>query len=268
MTIISISRGSYSRGRLIAEKLSERLGYECLNRDVIIEASQEFNIPEVKLMKALHDSPSIFDRFTYGREKYITYIRHAFFHQIKKDNIIYHGLAGHFFLKDIPNVLKVRIIANMEDRIEEEMKRENVSKIEAENFIHKIDEERRKWSQYLYGINTDDASLYDLVVHVDRIDVDQAVDIIADVSKLPCFQSTKDTEKALEERYLTSKTQAALVEQFPTVSVNCCNETFFISCKGSPGSEEKNAQKIKQMLHEIGFNKDAKISVNPIITPD
>ena len=51
---------------------------------------------------------------------------------VLKDNVVYHGLAGHYFLQDIPHVLKVRIIADIEDRVEEEeMKRENISAAEA-----------------------------------------------------------------------------------------------------------------------------------------
>jgi hypothetical protein len=41
--------------------------------------------------------------------------------------VVYHGLAGHYLLQEIPHVLKVRIIAEMGDRIKEEMKRENIS---------------------------------------------------------------------------------------------------------------------------------------------
>jgi len=48
MSIITISRGSYSRGKEVAEKLAETLRYECISRDILLEASEEFNIPEIK----------------------------------------------------------------------------------------------------------------------------------------------------------------------------------------------------------------------------
>ena len=46
MSIITINRGSYSRGKEVAEKLALKLGYECISRDILLEASDEFNIPE------------------------------------------------------------------------------------------------------------------------------------------------------------------------------------------------------------------------------
>ena len=67
MAIITISRGSYSRGKEVAEKLAQDLGYQVLSRDILLEASERFNIPEIKLVRAIHDAPSIFERFTYGK---------------------------------------------------------------------------------------------------------------------------------------------------------------------------------------------------------
>ena len=125
MSIITISRGSYSRGKEVAEKVAAALGYECISREILLEASEQFNIPEIKLVRAIHDAPSILERFTYGKEKYVAYIKAALLKHVQKDNVVYHGLAGHYFLQEIPHVLKVRIIADLEDRIAEEMKREN-----------------------------------------------------------------------------------------------------------------------------------------------
>jgi len=58
MAIITISRGSYSRGKEVAEALAAKLDYECVSRDILLETCQEFSIPEIRLVKALHDAPS------------------------------------------------------------------------------------------------------------------------------------------------------------------------------------------------------------------
>ena len=79
MAIVTISRGSYSRGKEVAEALADKLGYECVSRDILLETCEEFSIPETRLVKALHDAPSILDRFSHGRERYISYFRAAFF---------------------------------------------------------------------------------------------------------------------------------------------------------------------------------------------
>jgi cytidylate kinase len=99
---------------------------------------------------------------------------------LKKDNIVYHGLAGHFFVKDVPHALKVRVLSDMEARVRLEMERKGIDADKARRVLKKDDEERRNWSQDLCGIDTADPSLYDLVVHIKHITVDDAVDMICD----------------------------------------------------------------------------------------
>jgi len=205
MGIITISRGSYSRGIEIAQKLSQKLGYECISREVLLKASKDFNVPEIALQSAIHDAPSIFDRIKDGKKNYVAFIREAFLDHIQKDNVVYHGYAGHFFTKELPNILKVRIIANMDFRIKVLMEREHISEEEARKSLYKIDIERRKWSVYLYGIDTNVTELYDIVIHIDTIDVDGAVDILYDMAKRPCFQSTPELQKKIKELLVAAK---------------------------------------------------------------
>ena len=104
MSIITITRGSYSHGKELAETLAEKLGYECFSRENLREdASEQFNLPEIKLFRAIENPPSLLDRITGGKEKYIAYLRSAFLKHVQKDDIIYHGFVGQFFLKDVPN---------------------------------------------------------------------------------------------------------------------------------------------------------------------
>ena len=77
MSIVTISRGSYSRGKEVAEKLARALNYECISREIILEASEHFNIPELKLVRAIHDAPTILDRFTSGKERFVAFFRAA-----------------------------------------------------------------------------------------------------------------------------------------------------------------------------------------------
>jgi cytidylate kinase len=184
MAVITISRGSYSRGKEIAEQVATKLGYECISRDLLLEVSDKYNIPEVKLVHAIHDAPGILDRLNRKRDKYIAYIKSALLSHLKEDNVVYHGLSGHFFVKDVPHALKVRVLADLEDRVRLEMERKNIDADKARRILTRDDEERRIWSKDLYGIDNADPNLYDLVIHIKQLTVEDAVDIITDcVSK-------------------------------------------------------------------------------------
>jgi len=199
MSIITISRGSYSHGSEVAEKVAQKLGYRCISRDLLIEVSDEFNVSEIKLIRAIRDSPSVLDRYTFGREKYIAFIKAAIFEHLRKDDTVYHGFAGHFFVQDIPHVLKVRIIADMDKRIECMMAREALSRTEALNMVKRVDEERKKWSQKLYGIDTWDSRLYDLVINIEKITIDDAVDTICRTVKLKPFHTTPESQRQMDK---------------------------------------------------------------------
>lgn len=198
MAIITISRGSYHRGREVAEKLAEKLGYECVSREILLEASQEYNIPEIKLVRAIEDAPKILERFTREKEKYVTYIRAALLKRAQKDNMVYHGLFGNFFLQDIPHVLKVRIVGDLETRVAEEVERAGITESRAREVIIRDDEERRKWALHLYGADTWDATHYDLVIHLKSISVDDAVSLILHTLQFSPFQTTPESQQIID----------------------------------------------------------------------
>jgi cytidylate kinase len=263
MSVITVSRGSYSRGKEVAEKVANSLGYECISREVLIEASEEFNIPEIKLVRAIHDSPSILDRFTHGKERYIAYIRAALLKHARKDNVVYHGLAGHFFLQGIPHVLKVRITADLENRVREEMKREGISAEQARFILRKDDDERRKWGLKLYGQDTWDSSLYDLVIHMQARPVEVAVSLILHTASLSWFRTTPDSQKVIDNLTLAAEVKAALVREFPTSETSAKDGIVFVKIDAPLIVEEQAADKIKAIAKKIEGVKEVRVNVIP-----
>jgi cytidylate kinase len=261
MAIITISRGSYSKGREVAEKVAAKLGYGCMGRDVIIDASREFNVPEIKLIRAIHDAPSILERFGYGKERYIAYIQSAILKNLKQDNMVYHGLAGHFFLKGVSHVLKVRIIANIEVRMKNEMEREGISEEEALNILKKDDEQREKWSKYLYGINTRDPSLYDLVIHINRIDANDAVDIICHTVSLDRFKTTPESQRNINNLALAAEVKAALIDLKPDIKVSSSDGTVFVMTKARESDERHLIKDMERIVKDIPGVEDLKVRV-------
>lgn len=225
MPVITISRGSYSRGKEVAERLAEALDYECISREILVNASDQFNIPEMKLKKALHDAPTVLERFSNGPERYISFFKTSLLSCMTKGNIVYHGLAGHFFLQDISHVLKVRINARMEDRIREEMRRENNRSPDQVQFnLKKDDEERRRWSLNLYGKDTWDSRLYDMVLCVDSLTVDDIVEIILKTIQKEHFQETAESIAELQRRAMLADIESQLISLSPKTRVTLSDD--------------------------------------------
>lgn len=253
MSIVTISRGSYSRGKEVAEKLAARLNYECLSRDVVLETCAEFNIPEIKLVRALHDAPSVLERFLHGKERYLSYFNYSLLKHLKQDNIVYHGLAGHYWLQHLPNVLKVRIIADMEDRVKEEMKRENISAQKALYVLKKDDEERRKWGLQVHGVDSWDSRLYDIVLHINTLTVDDAVQILFETIQKPIFKTTEESKDKLENFALAAKVHSMLIEYSPHVKVSIKDRNVYISKVGNSVKTDKVLRsRIENNIKELG----------------
>ncbi len=249
MTIITISQGAFSKGKEVAEEVAQRLGYRGVSHEVISEASRRFQTPQNKLDRAIHDAPSIFERFSSEKQKYITYVAAEALTYFKDDNVVYHGLAGHFIARNISHIsakilayfkndnvsyngfadhffaskvshlFSVRIIANLEDRILTVMKEKNLSPEQAMNFLKKEDHERRVWSRRFYGADNTDLSLYDLVIHLSKLTVNDAVDIICETAARPKFKATFESQQSIENLALAARVKAILLDEYPDCEV-------------------------------------------------
>ncbi|MGE5239420.1 MAG: AAA family ATPase [Chloroflexota bacterium] len=269
MPVITISRGSYSHGKEVAEKVAYALGFECISREILLEASEKFNIPEMRLERAIHDAPSVLERFTYGKERYIAFMRAALLKHVQKDNVVYHGLGGHFFLQGVPHVLKVRIIADIEDRIREEMRRERISAEDARYILKRDDDERRRWGLHLYGKDSWDPALYDVVLHIQTMTVDEAVQIILTASKLPSYQATPRSQRILDDVCLAAQVEAALVNEFTVERVMAREGSVHVAIRALPHLEEDIVAKVSGIaLSVAGVDAVSVDIVEPIITAD
>ncbi len=266
MSIITFSRGSYSHGKEVAEKVAQKLGYECLSREALLRASKEFNISEIKLARALHDAPSFFERFTFSKEKYVAYIRAALLKEVQKDNVVYHGLAGHFLLQGIPHALKVRIIADPQDRVAEEMRREGLSADAALTKLHKDDEQRRRWSLQLFAVDTWDPILYDQVIRISSMTADDAAELIATAVKFPCFQTTPQSQQVLNDLVLASLVKAALVEEYPAAGVSAAAGKVAVALWELPKGE-RDIPNVRQLASKAaGAEVEVRQPIGTVIT--
>jgi len=265
MPIIMISRGSYSHGKEVAEKVAERLGYECIARDVLLKASQEFNVDELKLDNALREAPSFLSRLSYGKERYLAYIRATLLEHLKRDNVVYHGLAGHFFVRDVSHALKVRINADIEERVRVVMDREKISKRAATNIINRIDKERLQWSLQLYGIDNTDPFLYDLVLHIRKLTVDDAVDIICHTATLEHLQATDESRRTLEDDALAAAVKAVLVDAHPDADVTAEDGVVYVCARANEAAGLHMEDEVRERAMGVPGVKDVEVRLHHFV---
>ena len=210
MAVITISRGSFSHGQEIAEKVAETLGYECVSREILVEAAQLFNVSEKKLIRSLNEAPNILERMVHGKERYLEYIKASLLGYARKGNVVYHGHAGHLLLTEIPQILKVRILAEKDDRINLVQKRKNLSRKAAVEVIENEDKNRIHWTRYLYKEDVNDPKLYDIVINIGNLTIEDACEIICLAARSKSYRSTDESKQAIDDLAITNRIQAEL----------------------------------------------------------
>ena len=210
MAIITISRGTFSGGKALAECVAKRLNYECISREILRNAARDFHVPLDELSKALSDKPGIRDNLNLAKMHYLSFIQNELMKAIRSENVVYHGLAGHLLLKGVPHVLRVKVVAGMEFRIKAAMERANLTYSDAIEFIEGIDKKRDEWVKFLYHVDRNDPALYDLVINLDHINMDTACDIVCLDACRPQLQPTEKSRKRIEDLTLAAEVRACI----------------------------------------------------------
>jgi cytidylate kinase len=211
MSVIAISRGTFSGGEAVARAVAERLGYRCVGREVILEAAFGYGVPPEEVSRAMEARPSLWRRLAGQRETYLTLVRATLCQYAVGGNVVYHGHLGHLFLPGVSHVVSVRVIADMAYRVQAAMRMQTMSRQDALAYIQRVDRERQLWTRFLFAVDWDDPRLYDLLVNLSRMSVDTACDTVAQVARRSEFQPTPVSLRAMRELALRSQVSAALV---------------------------------------------------------
>jgi cytidylate kinase len=210
MCVITVSRGLFSGGRALAQAVAQDLGYRSVGRNIILERAAALGASHEELREAFEKPPGLIDRFSQKKHIFLYLLQAALAEEVRDGHVVYHGLAGHLLLKEAPRVLRVRIIAPLESRIAAAQDRIRFSRGEAVAYIKKVDDDRRKWSQYLYGVDWEDPSLYDLVVNLEFMQFEAASRLVAAVARQKQFEFTDEYRQKMDELALQSRVRADL----------------------------------------------------------
>ncbi|NIM52816.1 MAG: BON domain-containing protein [Gemmatimonadales bacterium] len=210
MAIITLSREAYSGVTNLAERLSEELGYRLLSReDLLADAAKEFGALQSQLESALIHRPGFLEGRGLKRLHYVHCVRAAMAKAVQADDLVYHGEAGHLLLKGIPHHLRVRVLANVEYRIEAVMEQCDLTREKAIEYITQLDEERNNWVQWVHGVDMNDPATYDLVINLEHIPVPSAASLVAQMAARD-FRTTPQSQKTVDDLVLASEIRARI----------------------------------------------------------
>ncbi len=270
MAIITISRGSFSGGKSLAECTAAKLGYKCISREELVDAAvRRYRVPEQKLQDALTGKPGLLDRLINEKSHYLLCLRAALVRMVKDEKSIYHGHAGHLLLKGVPHLIRVRVIASMAFRTEAVMKSRHLDSRSAVEYIEKVDAERNEWTRFLYHIDWNDPSQYDLVLNIDRLGISDACEVVSRVASLEQYRPNRESRLELENASLSTEVRAVIAcdaarKGVADAGVEVGAENGIVTVKGTVASLE-DAERMRELIRAVPgvIAVDSRIEVWP-----
>jgi cytidylate kinase len=211
MHAVTVSREYGSGGGEVAARLAQRLGWRLVDHEVIAQVARELAIPETEV--EVHDEniegriSRILRRMRLsasggfatpvagaqlgapflaastpppatGELAYQDTMRHVVQVAASTGHVVIVGRGGQVILAGQRDVLHVRLVAPLEQRIAYVMRREGLNEAAARTRIREKDRARARYMQTLYHCNHEDPHLYDLVLNTGLLDLDNAVGLI------------------------------------------------------------------------------------------
>ena len=192
--IITINRELGSGGRTVGRKLAEKLGVEYFDKAVIKALEERYNLSAKQIEHLKGQETSWWEQFkrkmTFSESEYelnqtnietedVFRAETDILKALAKDSsCVIAGRTAFYMFREHPNHLSVLIQASMLSRVARVAREQNMTKEEARETIEKVDKMRENYINKFAHTSRYDSRNYQLVINMDELNEDQAVDII------------------------------------------------------------------------------------------
>lgn len=189
--VITVSREFGARGAALADKINQKIGFTVWNRALVqaiaedSEASQEIvDSLDERRRKSLEDA--VMGALMGSKVTNVQYLR-SLMRLVQA--ICAHGSAvivgrGANYVLRADDVLRVRVVAPLENRVLGYARRQGMSEKEARQIIQTSDAERSEFVQYQFRRDVDAPSDYDVVLNSATYDLAQMTELVLQAYRL------------------------------------------------------------------------------------
>ncbi len=178
MAVITISREPGALGEEVAARVAGLLGFLLVDRGPLAQFWQEMDLDEANLPKV--DEGNV-GKDCMGDLESAACIKLLpdFVAQLAEDNdLVVIGRGGQGLFHNRPGTLHVRIVASRQFRVRQVQSHRGLAAREARHYINDLETQRSRYVRLRYRMNWADPSLYDLTLRMDRLSIEQALNLI------------------------------------------------------------------------------------------
>ncbi|HEY2630441.1 MAG TPA: cytidylate kinase family protein [Usitatibacter sp.] len=201
MPLVAMTREMGSLGKDVAAGVALRSGRKVVYHEIIEPIANKMRLRKSHVERFLDGKAGLWEKLTTDRTALSIYTADETFRFLRDGSTgVIRGWGAVHLLRNIPHVVRVRICAPLETRIDRMMERlqtDNRETVESE--IQMSEEAHTAITKRHFGVNWRDPELYDLVLCTERLSVDECVDEIDGMMKRKCFQETPDSVRMVAD---------------------------------------------------------------------
>jgi cytidylate kinase len=252
MTLIAMTREIGSLGTEVAGRVAKRLGLEIVRSEVAANnVARRLGVAESAISRYLDGSASLLERWQIDRRKLFHYASEEILSLAQRGNVLVKGWGAATMLRDVPQVINVRVCAPMEFRVRVMMERQGRNDAPTvQEEIERFDAARARTLRAYFNVEQEDARLYHIVLNTERLSVDACVDAVCKLAEGPQFRDTFESRSALANKLLEAKISSALVDHIGVamaplgLSVSIANGRITLAGTTCSGSLRRQAEEI------------------------
>ncbi len=189
--VVTIARQFGSLGRPIARKVSEKLGIEYYDRDIVDMTAKNLNLPVSTISDVEESAKSAFFNMNYPLGMGTTAIQDSIFAAQRKiiidlaakESCIIVGRCADHILRDCRNIINVFIYAPYEARLVNCLERLDMRPDEAKKMIASVDKARESYHRHYCGYSMSDKDYKHVMLDSSLLGVDGTCDVLTDIIK-------------------------------------------------------------------------------------
>jgi cytidylate kinase len=210
MAIITISREMGSGGIPIVQKAAQKLGYRLLDGEAIESFAPQYGLTTELLSQIDEKPPAFIEHLDRQIELGMSRIQLIVLEQALLGDVIIYGRGGQDLLEGVENVLRVRVIAPFDLRVERWAEREWIDPDLAYTLVRKSDQQRAGFIKYYHDRNWEDPLHYDLIINTAKLSEETAARLImAGVKDENLLQMRARSKQRLSDLIIQKKIQIA-----------------------------------------------------------
>lgn len=252
MTVIAMTREIGSLGTDVAAGVAKELNLKIVHSEIVSnQVAERLGVEESAVQRYVDGSASLLERWLINRRKLSHYTSEEILRLAQAGNVLIRGWGAATLLRDMPQVISVRVCASMAFRIRVMMQKMGIKDPDAvRQEIERFDAAHIRVMRGSFNVEREDALLYHLVLNTDRMPVDACVKAICELARHSRFQDHATTQSALANKLLEAKVSSALGDEISTsiaplgVSVSADNGRVTLVGMSSSGNLRARAEKV------------------------